>query len=98
MLDEIAKNEFPKVPKNQNDHHHQQQQVPQTPASVVKRSTRLSRSPERYSPSLYYALLTDFGELERYEEAMQVETIKRWEEGMEEEMVSLVHNQKWNLV
>ena len=56
VLDEIKENEIPKAPENQNDQ--QQQQVPQTPASVVRKSTRLSRPPERYSPSLYYALLT----------------------------------------
>ena len=70
VLDEITKNEIPKVLENQNDQ--QQQEVPQTPASVVRKSTRLSRHPERYSPSLYYALLTDSGELEGYEEAMHV--------------------------
>ena len=48
MLDEIKENEVPKVPKNQ-----EHQQIPQTPANV-RRSTRLSRPPERFSPSLYY--------------------------------------------
>jgi hypothetical protein len=51
-------------------------------------STRLSRPPERYSPSLYYLLLTDYGEPECYEEAMQVDTKKKWEQGMKEEMDS----------
>jgi hypothetical protein len=50
-----------KVPENQNVQKHDQH-VPQTPASVVRISTRLSRPPERYSPSLYYLLLTDSGE------------------------------------
>ena len=44
MLDEIKENEIPKAPENQNDQ--QQQEVPQTPASVVRKSTRLSRPPE----------------------------------------------------
>jgi hypothetical protein len=57
--------------------------VPQTPASVVRRSTRLSRPFERYSPSLHYLLLTDSGEPECYEEAMQVDTKKKWEQGHE---------------
>ena len=70
MLDEITENEILKVLENQNDQ--QQQQVPQTPASVVRKSTRLSRPPEWYSPSLYYALLTDSGEPKGYEEAMHV--------------------------
>ena len=77
VLDEITGNEIPNVPKNQNDQ--QQQQVPRTPTSIVRRSTRLSRSLEWYSPSLYYALLTDSNELEWYEQAMQVETRKKWE-------------------
>ena len=36
--------------------------------------------------------MTDSGELEFYEEAMQVETRKNWEQGMDEEMDSLVRN------
>jgi hypothetical protein len=63
VLDEITKREIPKEPENQNVQQHEQQ-VPQTPASVVRRYTRLSRSPERYSPSLYYLLLIDSGEPE----------------------------------
>ena len=45
MLDEIKENEIPKALENKNDQQ-QQQQVPQTLASVVKRSTRLSRPPK----------------------------------------------------
>ena len=58
MLDEITEKEIPKEPENQNVQQ-QEQQVPQTPASVVRRSTRLSIPPERYSPSLH---LIDSGE------------------------------------
>jgi hypothetical protein len=47
---------------------------------------------------LYYLLLIDSGELESYEEAMQVDTKKKWEQGMKEEMDSLVNNQTWDLV
>jgi len=92
VLEEIKENEVPKVPENQ-----EQQQVPENPATV-RRSTRLSRLPERYSPSMYYLLMTDSGEPECYEEAMQVETRKKWEQGMNEEMDSLVGNQTWDLV
>jgi hypothetical protein len=42
VLDEITEKEIPKEPENQNV----QQQVPQTPASVVRRSTRLSIPPK----------------------------------------------------
>ena len=74
VLDEIT--EKVKVPGNHNDQQQekikqpQQQQAPQTPESGVIRSTGISRPPERYSTSLYYILLTDFGELECYEEAV----------------------------
>ena len=91
MLDEIKENEIPKVPENQNVQQHEQH-VLQTPASVVIIYTRLSRPPEWYSPALYCLLLIDFGELESYEEAMQVDTKKKWEQGMKEEMDSLVNN------
>ena len=42
--------------------------------------------------------MTDSGELECYEEAMQVDTKKKWEQGIKEEMDSLVNNQTWDLV
>ena len=42
--------------------------------------------------------MTNSGEPECYEEAMQVETKKKWEQGMNEEMDSLVINQNWYLV
>jgi hypothetical protein len=58
VLDEITEKEIPKEPENQNVQQ-QKQRVPQTPTSVVRRSTKLSIPPERYSASLYYLLLTD---------------------------------------
>ena len=81
MLDEII--EKVKVPENHNDQQleqqqqQQQQQTPKTPKSGVRRSTRISRPLEQYSPSLYYVFLIDSGELECYEEAVQVETRKK---------------------
>jgi hypothetical protein len=42
--------------------------------------------------------LIDSGEPECYEEEMQVDTKKKWEKGMKEEMDSLVNNQTWDLV
>ena len=61
MLDEIKENEVPKAPENQ-----EQQHVPETPANVRK-YTRLSRPLERFSHSLYYLLMIDYGEPECYE-------------------------------
>jgi hypothetical protein len=47
---------------------------------------------------LYYLLLIDSGELESYEEAMQVDIKKKWEQGMKEEMESLVNKLTWDLI
>ena len=52
----------------------------------------LSIPPERLFPSLYYLLITDYGEPKCYEEATQVKTRKKWGKGMNEEMESLVRN------
>ena len=91
VLDEIKENKVPKAPENQ-----EQQQVPKSPATIRK-SMRLSRPHERFSPSLYYLLMTDSGEPECYEKEMKVETRKKWEKGMNEEMDSLVRNWAWYL-
>ena len=85
------------MPENHNDHKPQQQK-PQTPESGLRRYTEISRPPEQYSPSLCYVFLIDFSEPEIYEEAMKVETRKKWEKAMEEEMDSLMHKQTWDLV
>jgi hypothetical protein len=45
VLDEITGKKNSKEPENQNVEQ-QEQQVPQTPASVVRKSTRLSIPPE----------------------------------------------------
>ena len=42
--------------------------------------------------------MNDSGELERFEESMQVETRNKWEQGIDEEMDSLVRIQTWDLV
>jgi hypothetical protein len=42
--------------------------------------------------------LTNSGEPESYEATMQVDTKKKWEQGMKEEMNSLVNNQTRDLV
>jgi hypothetical protein len=42
--------------------------------------------------------LIDYIEPKCYEEAMKVDTKKKWEKGMKEEMDSLETNQNWDLV
>ncbi|KAE8720675.1 V-type proton ATPase subunit G3 [Hibiscus syriacus] len=63
----------------------------------LRRSSRIPKLTQRYSPSLHYLLLTDNGEPECYDEAMQVEDSVKWESSMKDEMDSLMSNQTWEL-
>ena len=49
------------------------------------------------SPVLNYLLLTDGGELEYYDEALQDENSSKWELAMKDKMDSLLGNQTWEL-
>ena len=71
------------------------QEEPGTPE--LRRSSRIPKPTQRYSPSLHYLLLTDSGEPECYDEAMQVEDSVKWESAMKDEMDSLMSNQTWEL-
>jgi hypothetical protein len=71
--------------------------MPETPMTQVRRSTRMSKAPERYSPSLHYLLLTDAGEPEYFGEAMQGNDSIKWEVAMKDEMMSLQKNGTWSL-
>ena len=73
MLDEIKENKISKVQENQNVQQ-QEKHAPQTPSSVVRRYTKLSRTHEQYSHSLYYLLLTNSGKPKSYEDAKNVDT------------------------
>ncbi|RVW34552.1 Retrovirus-related Pol polyprotein from transposon TNT 1-94 [Vitis vinifera] len=68
-----------------------------TPIAEVRRSSRNIRPPQRYSPVLNYLLLTDGGEPECYDEALQDENSSKWELAMKDEMHSLLGNQTWEL-
>ena len=92
MLDDTPKDDVPAIP---HDVQQQQQQIPHTLVNV-RRSTRQIRPPERFSPSLYSKLLTDAGEPECYEEAVQVDTKIQWESTMKEEINSLLKNKTWD--
>ncbi|RVW81314.1 Retrovirus-related Pol polyprotein from transposon TNT 1-94 [Vitis vinifera] len=63
----------------------------------VRRSSKNIRPPQRYSPVLNYLLLTDGGEPECYDEALQDENSSKWELTMKDEMDSLLGNQTWEL-
>ncbi|KAE8728571.1 hypothetical protein F3Y22_tig00004205pilonHSYRG00041 [Hibiscus syriacus] len=71
------------------------QEEPGTPE--LRCSSRIPKPTQRYSPSLHYLLLTDNGEPECYDEAMQAEDSVKWEFSMKDEMDSLMSNQTWEL-
>ena len=71
------------------------QEEPSTPA--LRRSSRIPKPIQRYSPSLHYLLLSDSGEPECYDQAMQVEDSVKWGSAMKDEMDSLMSNQTWEL-
>ncbi|GJT84568.1 putative RNA-directed DNA polymerase [Tanacetum coccineum] len=64
----------------------------------LRRSTRESRAPVRYSPSTNYLLLTENGEPESYSEALSCKEFVQWKKVINEEIVSLEKNQTWSLV
>ncbi|GKD37899.1 hypothetical protein Tco_1258106 [Tanacetum coccineum] len=64
----------------------------------VRRSSRESRAPVRYSPSANYLLLTENGEPESYSEAFSSKESVQWKKAINEEMVSLEKNQTCSLV
>jgi hypothetical protein len=68
-----------------------------TPTAAVRKSSRVSKPTQRFSPSLNYILLTDAGEPEYYEEALQSESSIKWELAMKDEMNSLLTNKTWEL-
>ncbi|KAK8584424.1 hypothetical protein V6N12_068668 [Hibiscus sabdariffa] len=75
-----------------------QQQAPIAPTTVpLRRSSRDRRSSIKYS-SDDYVLLTDEGEPECYEEAMESESKDQWVEAMKDELQSLHDNHTFELV
>ena len=73
MLDDTPKVVVPPIP---HDVQQPQQKLPHTPVNV-RQSTRTSRPPEIFSPTLYSIFLTDAGELECYDEVVQVKRLYR---------------------
>ncbi|KAJ9548930.1 hypothetical protein OSB04_021473 [Centaurea solstitialis] len=63
----------------------------------VRRSTRVTKPPEKYDPSVNYLLLTENGEPESYSEAVKLKDSFQWEHAMKEEMGSQNKNKTWEL-
>ena len=65
---------------------------------IVRWSTRVSRPPNRYVPSLDYVMVIDCEELSCYKEAMLKNDKLKWEKAMQSKMDSLHKNSTWELV
>ncbi|MCO5605139.1 hypothetical protein L7F22_059319 [Adiantum nelumboides] len=63
-----------------------------------RRSTRVTRQPERFQRSMDSILLTDEGEPLTFKEAQSCEDKSKWELAMKSEMQSLYANNTWELV
>ena len=95
-LDELTESTVQKG--SEKDKENVYSQVDQSaPIAEVHISFRTIRPPQRYSPALNYLLLTDGGEPECYDEALQDENSSKWELAMKDEMDSLLMNQTWEL-
>ena len=71
-LDKLIENTIQK--RGEEEKENVNSQVDQsTPIAEVHRSSKIIRPPQRYSPTLNYLLLTDSGESECYNEALQDE-------------------------
>ena len=71
-LDELTENTIQKGDEKEKENVNSQVDL-STLVAEVRRSSGNIRSPQRYSPTLNYLLLTDGGELECYDEALQNE-------------------------
>ena len=95
-LDELTESIVQK--RGEKDKENVNPQVDQsTLIAKVRRSSKNIRPPYHYSPTLNYLMLTDGGELECYDEALQDENSSKWELAMKDEMDSLLGNQTWEL-
>ena len=90
-LDKLTESTVQKM--GEEDKENVDSQVDQsTPVAKVHRSSRTIKPPQCYSPALNYLLLTDGGEPECYDEALQDENSSKWELAMKDEMDSLLGN------
>ncbi|GJR19775.1 retrovirus-related pol polyprotein from transposon TNT 1-94 [Tanacetum coccineum] len=64
----------------------------------VRRSTRESKAPVRYSLSGNYLLLKENGDPKSYSEALNGKESVQWKKAINEEISSLEKNQTWSLV
>ena len=69
--------------RGEEDKEYVNSQIDQSnPVAEVRRSSKKIRPPHRYSSTLNYLLLTNGGESEYYDEALQDENSSKWELAM----------------
>lgn len=73
-------------------------QVGQQVEMPLRRSSRVSRLPDRFVPGVDYVMLTNCEEPSCYREAIMREDQCKWEYAMQSEMSSLMKNKTWDLV
>ena len=96
-LDELTENIFQK--RGEEEKENVNTQVDHiTPIAEVRRSFKIIRPSQRYSPILNYYLLTDDGEPECCDKALQDENSSKWNLAMKDEMNSLLGNLTWELI
>jgi hypothetical protein len=81
------------------EEHESEEEDPHTP--VLRRSNRVRRLPERYSPSDFrsnFSLSITDDDPRTIREAVDSEDGNLWKRAMEEEMASLDNNEAWDLV
>lgn len=74
--------------------------VPSFPPLVVlqMRFIRQYRSPDRYSPTNFYLLLTDGREPKNFAEALESEQVYKWMRAIDNEIDLLRSNSTWELI
>lgn len=97
-LEEISENDLnSRIQNNPENLIPQTEPHTPTPTPKLRRSEKESKPTQRWSPSLYYLLLSDGGEPESYDEALQVDDSIKWESAMQDEMDLLMANQTQEL-
>ena len=86
------------IEDNNNDDVHHQSLTPMTSPVPLRRGDINKKQSTRYSNN-EYVLLTDDGELESFEEAMDDEHKQKWIESMQDEIMKSLHeNRTFELV
>ena len=80
------------------DDDHDQPPVPEATPTVPQRRSDRDSQPSTIYSAYEYVLLTDGGEPESYQEAVETEDGEKWEEAMQDEMKSLHDNNTFELV